>query len=341
MPSKIATPKLVEQFKGIVDIKTLTNSARNEFLNCRKKFYYSYMCGLSPRTLQVPFLVGGLFHDELERMYTDKKWDLESADKRITKAIHVAIVESDILDDREAQGLWQQRAILKGILKGYKAKYKKDKTWKIRSAEEKFRIELKNGWKYAGMIDMLIFKGQQLFIVEHKTTSRLDQGYVGRLPLDNQIIGYSWAVFKLLKKMPKGVIYNVVKKTQLRQGGAEKFENYLKRVTEDYVLNPTKYYYRETLLFTKKDLQSFQIELYKLIEEIERCEDTGFYYRNPTACTMYGKCLFMPLCTMGMNDNSLMQYSIRDSVHAELEEEKPKGKEKKSGTTKKKSPRGG
>lgn len=329
--SRIATPELVEQFKGIQDIKTLTNSARSDFLNCRKKFQYSYCHGLSPRILQVPFLVGGLFHGELELMYTGK-WSLDRADERITKGIENAIKESDaVIDENAANNLWQQRAILLGILKGYKQKYKSDKKdWKIRSVEEKFKIELKNGWNYAGMIDMLVFKKKLLYIVEHKTTSRLDQGYVARLPLDNQIIGYSWAVYMLLKKMPKGVIYNVVKKTQLRQGQAEKFNDYLKRVTEDYVLNPTKYFYREQLLFSKKDLQNFQVELYKLIEEVERCDETGFYYKNPTACTMYGKCKFMQLCTMGMNSNTLLNFSIRDAVHQELtEENKPKIKRKK------------
>lgn len=319
MKSKIASLQGIKEFKSIYDKQVLTNSARSEFLNCRMKFRYAYVMGLVPRGIQVPFLVGGLFHDELERFYRSKKWDLKKTDKRIKEAIVDAIRENHV-EKKESVLIESQRAMLMGILKGYKKQYKNDlKTWKIKAAEMKFKIPVKNGWSFSGMIDLLILKGKQVFIVEHKTTSQLNEGYVSRLPLDNQIIGYSWATYKTLKKMPSGVIYNVVLKSRFRLGQAEKFENYLQRVEEDYILNPTKYYYRESLLFSKKDLQKFQIELHKFIDEIERCDEVNFYYKNPTACTMYGRCLYMNLCIEGVNKTSLLRYSMKSSLNPELE----------------------
>ena len=91
-----------------------------------------------------------------------------------------------------------------------------------------------------------------------------------------------------------------------------------------------KYYYREQLVFAKQDLRSFQIELYKLIGEIERCEEIGFYYKNPTICTMYGKCEYMPLCINGVNAQTLLGYYVRDHIHEELQDkEESNGKIKK------------
>jgi len=315
----IATIKGIEKFKGMFDRKILTNSSRSDFLNCRQKFKYVYVMGLVPRKMQVPFIVGDLFHKIVEQFYKKEftfKWACETIDKKIKEVLKENV---GFIDDEEIKGLTKQGAMLKGIAKAYAQVYKEDnKAWKVLSTELPFKIKIPFGWAYAGKLDMLVRVNKDMFVVEHKTTSRLDEGYISRLPLDNQIIGYSWAVLKLYKQMPRGVFYNVVRKTKLKGGAMEKLEALSKRIIDDYLLNPSKYFYREKLVFSSNDLQRFQMELFKLVEEMETCEEKGFYYKNPAACTLYNRCPYMSLCIGGISDETLLLFSVKETLHTEL-----------------------
>src|SRR5260370_18002 len=68
----------LSKLKAFAHGKDLTNSARSTFMNCRKKYEYSYVYGLATRRPSIPFLVGGLFHGALDRCYSNEfRMDLE------------------------------------------------------------------------------------------------------------------------------------------------------------------------------------------------------------------------------------------------------------------------
>ncbi len=308
------------KLKAFENGKTLTNSARSTFLNCRKKYEYTYVYGLASRKPSIPFLVGGLFHNELDEMYTNGVFDEDAARKRIDDACEKASGQEGLTPD-DSDKIWMQKAIVLGMVRGYAKFYLKDdlKKWKIIRCEGSFTVELPGGWTYRGKTDMVVEdrKTKKRFLVEHKTAGRLDAGYVAKLPLDNQIIGYAWADREQGNNYD-GVVYNVAKKPTIRLKGNETQSQFLKRVEDEYVLYPAKYFYREPLEFSDANLDRFGEELKKFVKNIDRAHDEKDFYQNTTQCTSMGVCPFMRLCIEGVNKETLMMYRVKAQAHEEL-----------------------
>jgi len=303
--------------------KDMTNSARSTFMNCRRKYQYSYVFGLAPRKPSIPFLVGGLFHDALDRCYSSKfKLNIDKekaiAEKACEKASHAEGMTAE-----ESDKIWIQSSIVTGMLEGYKKQWlKQDQAkWDVIEAEGQFDVELPNGWRYRGKTDLVVRdrKTKKVKLVEHKTTSRLDAGYVAKLPLDNQILGYIWA--KNQERLGiREVVYNVTRKPTIRLKQSETLEEFCRRLREEYTLNTATYFYREALTFDPKAVDSFSDELKRFMEEVDRCQDNNYFYQNTTQCTQYGPCPFMKLCLDGVTDETLPLYRIKERAHEELPE---------------------
>lgn len=313
----------LQKLKAFENGKTLTNSARTTFLNCRKKYEFSYVYGLAPRKPSIPFLVGGLFHNELDIMYTEGGFDEDAARLRIRKACELAS-RAEGLTPEDSDKIYMQQAIAVGAVKGYAGKYLEDdlKRWEVVEAEGAFKIEMPGGWSYHGKTDLIIRekKGKKVKLVEHKTAGKIDAAYITKLPLDNQILGYAWA--KGRQKIDlDGVIYNVTKKPAIRQRQNESINEFYKRVEAEYTERPEEYFYRESLTFSGSDIKRFSDELAMFVREIDRCHEEDFFYQNTTQCTALGVCPFMKLCTDGVTAENLMLYRIKGRPHEEIPEE--------------------
>lgn len=312
----------------------LTNSARSTFLDCRKKFEWSYLRRLSPRTPSLPFLVGGLVHNGLERMYKMGRFD-EDAERKIVRAECDKAAKTAGLTAKMSDKIYSQAAMVMGILKGYSMHYlAKDLVkWEVLEAEASFSYSLPNGWRAMGKRDMVVREkkngkpdpGGKVCLVEHKTAATIDASYVAKLPLDAQIIGYANSLMKKMGKLPDKVVYNVIKKVGIKQKQTESFNSYLKRVEDEYTREPENYFYRETIQFSKEDIQNFEKELFTFAREMERAIKEGFYYKNTQSCTRMGICPFMQMCIAGPTKENLMHFRVRSAVHEELVDQKDDG----------------
>ncbi len=304
--------------------KDLTNSARSSFLNCRRKYQYSYVYGLAPRKPSIPFLVGGLYHNALDRAYTNRfNIDLK-AERRVAEKACEKASRAPGLSSEESDKIWTQSSIVMGLLTGYQKLYmKQDKErWEVIEAEGAFDVPLPNGWRYRGKTDLVVRekKTKAVVLVEHKTTGRLDAGYIAKLPLDNQILGYIWAKNKEKLGIRK-VVYNVAKKPGIRLTQKESLKDFCKRLENEYLSNPGAYYYRETLTFEQKDVDNFATEMFKFVDEVDRCQDTKHYYQNTGQCTAMGVCPFMNLCVSGVTEDNLRMFRVKARAHEELPED--------------------
>lgn len=313
----------LQQLKAFENGKTLTNSARSVFLNCRKKYQYQYVYGLAPRKPSIPFLVGGLFHEELDLMYTQGEFDEDACRVRIQKACAKAS-RAEGLTSEDSEKIYMQQAIAVGAVKGYAEQYLKAdlKEWEVIEAEGAFKIELPGGWTYYGKTDLVVEerKTGKIKLVEHKTAGKLDVAYVAKLPLDNQILGYAWGKSEQKIRLD-GVIYNVTKKPSIRQKQNESLNEFYRRIEMEYTSRPEEYFYREPLSFSTKDIKRFSEELKKFMEEIDRCHEEDFFYQNTGHCTALGVCPFMKLCTDGATKENLMLYRVKGRAHEEIPEE--------------------
>ena len=116
MPKGKESPAAFFVFKEF-PFDTLTNSARSTFLNCRMKFYWQYICRLTPIKASMPFLIGGLFHDGLETFYNGEFDEDTFRQNVVVPAIQdfMSVAETD----KESEMLWVQEAVVMGMLKGY------------------------------------------------------------------------------------------------------------------------------------------------------------------------------------------------------------------------------
>lgn len=306
----------------------LTNSARSTFLDCRKKFEWSYLRRLSPRTPSLPFLVGGLVHNGLEHMYKTGRFD-EARERGLVRAECDKAAKTAGLTAKMSDKIYSQAAMIMGILKGYAKHYlaKDLAQWEVLEAEASFSYPLPNGWNAMGKRDMVVRrrKDGKVCLVEHKTAATIDASYIAKLPLDAQIIGYANSLLKKMGKLPDYVVYNVIKKVGIKQKQTESFNSYLKRVEDEYVREPENYFYRETIQFSREDIQNFEQELFTFSKEMERAIEEKFFYKNTSSCTRMGVCPFMQMCISGPTKENLMHFRVRSAVHEELVDQKDDG----------------
>ena len=302
----------------------VTNSARSTFTNCRKKFYWQYICRLTPNMTAKALMIGSLFHAALETIYKELQYNKEEMDMTIDKGVEEKVNECS--SPEESDILWNQAALIKGLVEGYAKHYlaQDKKTWKIIAPETTFAFPLKNGWLNRGMRDLLITRNGKLGLVEHKTTTILDANYLAKLPMDSQILSYAISCKreKSIGKYPDFIVYNVARKAQIRQKQSENSQQFHTRMRDEYLMNPTAYFYREVLSFNKSDLEAYENDLEKFAAEMQRSIKEKYYYCNYGACTQWGTCPYMQLCQAkkaSTFNEAMMSYRVKDVAHEELE----------------------
>lgn len=319
---------------GEVDFasRTISNSGRGTFLDCAQKWLLDYGYRLRRRGLKDYFWVGGVAHDEWERMYLQGKFDKRAANRRINKKTKAAALKC-VTSDQEDK-IWKASAMLMGMLPAYAEHYLAQdlKHHKIIVAEEGFEIRIPGtDWTYVGFTDILstvkkshgeMTKGE-LVLWENKTSGVLDVNYIAKLPLDFQILGYCWGVQQERGMTPDWVMYNVSLKTRLRQKQDETKGQYLDRVEADYQEDPVKYFYREPLVFPDDAIERFVDELTQwVIYDLEPALQVGYFPKNTRQCTMRGLCDYMPICCGAIDlDEALLQFERKELSPRELREQ--------------------
>lgn len=319
---------------GEVDFgkKTISNSSRGTFNNCRRKFLYSYGHQLTSRGIVDYFWIGGIVHGEYERMYEAGRFDKKASRKRLNKETKAAI--EICVNDSQRDKIWAASAVAQGILPAYADQYLDQdlERFEILECEGWFVIPIPGtDWKYRGVRDMVVrarrsvpemkIKKGQIGLWENKTTAQMDSNYFARLPIDFQILGYAWSMEdETWEHGPADFIeYNVVQKSRLRQKKTETFGQYLDRMEYDYSEDPTKYFYRERVPFDGATvLPRWLVELQSYVKELEWQIKEGTWGMNDQSCTNRGICEFLPICLDGPRKDVLTQYRRKAATHEEL-----------------------
>lgn len=330
-----ATAQRIVSALGNVDLeaKTITNSSRGTFNNCRRKFLYSYAHRLASRGIVDYFWIGGIVHGEYERMYAAGNFNKKAAHKRVSKATKEAL--EVCVNDSQRDKIWAASAVAQGILPVYADLYLEQDLdrFEIIECEGKFAVPIPGtDWTYRGMRDMVVrarknvpeikVKKGQVGLWENKTTAAMDANYFARLPLDFQILGYAWSMHadKDWEHGPADFIeYNVAQKSRLRQKKTETFGQYLDRVEGDYSADSSKYFYREKVEFNPESvLPRWLKELKSFVRELEWQIEEDTWGMNDQSCTSRGVCEFLPLCLDGPKKDVLTQYRRKAATHEEL-----------------------
>lgn len=298
----------------------LTNSSRQLFLCCQRKYKFFYEDRLTPFEERAYFSVGRIVHEALADLLRGEP--LERVVHNLRQTIKVERLKWRGIPTELETAVVPIEPMILGWVDNQQ--YLKDIPlfeWDGDVAVEvPFEIQIVKGkLAFAGRIDGIVQK-KGLWVVEHKTTSSLDKRYIERLPIDPQITGYVWAVRQLVTVSVKGVIYNVIRKPSIAKRTNESIVQFMRRLTDDYK-SPARrkfYYYQAKLYRTEDEVQDFEDELRWVGQAILTARHSGVWIRNEQFCTYYGICPFLPLCTNGPKPGVMAKYNVRKVYHQEL-----------------------
>ena len=319
-----------------------TYSMWSKFRNCRKACEWRYLKELVPLERDPTLAFGSVIHACLELWHRYRDLDRVLAHINVTYA--------------ERQGDERQRAdwhLASAMMKGYAARYAVE-DFDVVTLEEPFEGAIINpisgvasrSFSLAGKVDGIVKLNGQYFLLEHKTASLIDSGYLERLWGDFQIQLYCWYIEKTQGLRISGIVYNILAKAKLRQRQGETEEEYQERCAEliaksktgkttaqrkmpetdeEYQARLAEWYaqpdafHREMLFVSRDQFHTLRTELWELTRSFLDARRRGIFYQNTSMCFTYGRpCAYFPLCRSGGNPNVIANYYRHETPHSEL-----------------------
>lgn len=286
-------------------MELLTNSAKNVYQECPRKFMYMIEKGYRPIKDAGALTFGTLIHKLLEAYMSGE------ADN----------IPAILLQEEEDP---YRRESARELINGYMRRWP-DITM-VKEIEKEFKVTLVNPktqsasrtWALAGKIDAIITDG----LMEHKTTvediESPESNYWLKLVIDPQITGYLLGAEALGYK-PKKIIYDVIHKPRIKPIKATPEENrkykkdgslyasqrekdetpeeYGLRLRQNILENPNRYYQRKEVVRLETDIIEYLEDMWSVSKLIMESRNKNFWPRRPSQCFNYGKCAFYPVCS--------------------------------------------
>lgn len=267
----------------------LTYSNISMYLTCPRKFKYRIQDYLVPIDRDETALrIGSNYHDLLERLYKKE-----------------SVV--DILDHLEsvyslresAPDMVQEFCRLKAMFLAYTSHYAGQDNFKVLGVEENITGPIKNpdsagtsqSFTFKGKVDGLIQDAEGRCLFEHKTTAKLDSGYIKRVvSFDIQIALY--AHFLGVDR----VLYNVIQKPSIRFRKNDTEELYVERLLEWYEEHPGCFF-REEITITPEDKRQALKTLWSVSQKILLDRRADYFVQSPGNCQKFNRfCEYYELC---------------------------------------------
>lgn len=148
----------------------------------------------------------------------------------------------------------------------------------------KLQVGEHEGYKFfwKGKMDLIVKEGNDLWLVDHKTTSVMGEQFLDDKHRSNQMVGYTFACRHLFNLPVKGVLLNVA---AIRSKGFE-FQRFKLPIGEAAV-----YEWATEIDYRFQQLHALLLRLSATKEKM------NFVSVNREACcTKYGKCTFFDVC---------------------------------------------
>lgn len=332
--------KVVTDPRWILERDGVTQGFINSFLECREQTRLKFVEGWTTNVVSQALMDGHMGHAVLGWAYEetmlkgapsgipDRRWLTQALNTFETEWI---ATHSNLRSD-DYDVLYRAQHMLMAILPSYFEHWKEDFSDKTQweSTEATFSVGLRAGplkqtvVPMRGRYDGVLRRGsaRRLWLFETKFKSTIDEDeIVDILPLDTQCMLYLWSLRLTHGEMPQGVIYNVVRRPQLRQKKHESVEQLFARIRKEAETNPDKYFMRLEMEITEEELLTWKRKfLVPVVNEIHRWarHAPGSHYMTPAALrSRYGRA---PMYRMIARDD-MNGYTRRKIAFMELEEE--------------------
>lgn len=199
-------------------MRIITHSAAECFKECRVKWDYRYNKEIVPAEPQTALDFGTAIHAGLEFWFRHA-----SAEGAVR-----AGVEAGAKCGLSNENLCKVQVLLEKYTEVYK-----EETFVVEEVEKVFRVKLQNPrtlktsrtFELAGKIDGLVRIENAYYILEHKTTSDINQNYIDALELKTQPVIYAMAMESVGTPI-KGVIYDIIAKPGIKMATGETEEEF-------------------------------------------------------------------------------------------------------------------
>jgi hypothetical protein len=317
----------------------VTFSLLSRFKNCRE-YARLYLKGWKPKSTSMGPVFGSITHSLFQKVYEDVragKLTQPPSTKYVTK--HVAILEQQWRSDNPKadtetlERLEVTCAIAEAVLPAYFKFWDKDFKVKWGKPESEFRhpFEVEHPFTHKtlktflrGKIDASFYEGgkPRPWLQETKTKSRIgesgESNLTDILPHEMQVGIYLSILQIVTKKTPAGLLYNIVRRPQVKPKKHEDMQKFAARIIQDVRKRPAYYFLRLRMTVDKQDLFRHHQELEDVIKDfLMWWKGEIGHYKNSDYCeNKYGTCPMLPIC--GRQDYS--RHYRTNRIFTELEE---------------------
>lgn len=256
-------------------LKVIDYTMLNTFLTCRKLYWWRMVRGLVLNRPQTAPEFGRCIHKALDVWYVDRD---------VKEAIEVfnAEFKENPEDDKRT------KEVAAKMLELYDAQYK-DQNWKVLATELEFTLPIpETDYALIGRMDKVIDWDGAIYVVDHKTTSRLGAEFFKMGKPNMQFDGYTWAAETLGFKPCSGVVIDALLVAKGLLVAAQRSK-----------LTPVA---RDISTRSEEDIRRYLRRVPCIVKDIEQCYKSDMWYENTGSCTDYGECPYRMLC---MEDESL------------------------------------
>lgn len=304
----------------------ITQGLLTMFMRCREEAR-NHINGLEQIRTSGALQFGSMTHEVLELIYSHFNFPptestiVSTIDDVRTKFLKE---EGGRLSGEGMANLEQNIAMMEAVLplyfQHYKGDFKKDYWVEL---EKVFRVPSPvKGIDLIGRIDGAFRpRPEELWLFESKTKGRIEEDNLSdTLTFDFQNNVYQYALKHKYQQRPKGVLYNIIRRPGNKLGKDEQLSKFSSRIRDAVVKDPSYYFIRFEVAVPQTELNRFEVELKKIIEEfVLWWRGELATYRNTSACMQrYGACRFLPKCANG----EVGLYRQRENMFPELVESK-------------------
>lgn len=246
----------------------------SDSLNCLRLYYYRHKRHLTVPEKALSLIYGSAIHAALASKYRGGN-----------------LVEQCMAFDSEWEAAGERedskRSAQKGlaVITAYNEVYGNDPAWKVLGTEMPFVWPISSTLIWVGIIDLLVqLPNNHLVLVDHKTTSMLNEGYWhGRNP-NHQFTGYIGAARNVLGAELNTLMVNAV------------------LVSKNKTVNESWFERRPTAR-TLEELDRWVWEIQTWWDIVKSCEAHDNWPRNPAYCHHWNRlCDYHIICTMTRGD---------------------------------------
>lgn len=303
-------------------------SSINGFRRCPRYYYWKYIRRLERKIFKLPFIVGRIMHTGVQALFSDpdtaekaiKKKYKEEAQKARTEFPEMAVYQEEDLNETEYVTL--------GMFKAFRVYYRKFLEGAKHVASEKaIRYDLNNRVVIVGAMDNIVESQKKNWGYELKNLKSLDMERVSAIKTDPQTSLYFPAHNRSVPKQERldGILYQIIRKPQIRQKKKESRGEYFRRLEEWYMdqTDGMKFHLERV---KRDDIEARGEAMLKMVEKVSKqMLDAGFnkenYFQDQSYCIHeWGQCQFYDLCH-GDEEKNIKLYQIRKKFKVQDNEE--------------------